>query len=157
MTSYLPDLPTKGEYLSLPYLDTCIPIHQVGRPHPDSATRVYKREPQKRKAWGSSLGIYSILGHTLPPHSFSPLPLPLPHVSRCRPWLNGTAGGMRSLGRILAGKVRAGRHAYNRRREPEWRICSRQFFGGGEGERIYAFEGLLCLLACTVARTIKLT
>lgn len=39
-------------YLSLPYLDTCIPIHQVGRPHPDSATRVYQEKPKKK-----SLGV----------------------------------------------------------------------------------------------------
>lgn len=64
---------------------------------------------------------------------------------------------MRSLGRILAGKVKAGQVCtlITDAESPNGEYVVGNFLG--EGERIYAFEGLLCLLACTVARTIKLT
>lgn len=66
---------------------------------------------------------------------------------------------MRSLGRILAGKVRAGQVGtlITDAESPNGEYVVGNFFGEGRGERIYAFEGLLCLLACIVARTIKLT
>lgn len=60
---------------------------------------------------------------------------------------------MRSLGRILAGQVCT---LITDAESPNGEYVVGNSFGEG-GERIYAFEGLLCLLACTVARTIKLT
>lgn len=60
---------------------------------------------------------------------------------------------MRSLGRILAGQVCT---LITDAESPngEYEVVGNFW---GRGERIYAFEGLLALLACTVARTIKLT
>lgn len=151
MNSYLPGRYSLNTYLSRPYLDTCIPIHQVGRPHPDSATRVYTEKPKKKSLGVLFRNLQYFRAHTAT--QLLPLPLP-PHVSRCRPWLNG----MRSLGRILAGKVWSGQVCtlITDAESPNGEYEVVGIFWG-EGERIYAFEGLLALLACTVARTIKLT
>lgn len=69
---FIPGRYSLNTYLSLPYLDTCIPIHQVGRPHPDSATRVYKEKPKKK-----SLGVLFRNSQYFRAHTATQL-LPLP-------------------------------------------------------------------------------